>query len=202
MNRNAARNAHAPTPIHLDETGRVDAQSTRRLHEKVLAAHPDTPRIYVVCDNAHYYKDQELTEWLVSKPVQRVSSLLYSPSLNGAGSSCARKPSTRSYAAPRAHSKPPSSNFCMTSQGWARTRGPHGAQTPHSRFVTQSVTYFNKVGTTISFEPKTQRRVSIRRYSRRKGRPVATGRPFLVARRKAFTLPRPSPRFSQSYRLA
>ena len=82
MNRNTARNAHAPTPIRLDETARVDAQSTRRLHEKVLAAHSNTPRIYVVCDNAHYYKNQELTEWLAGKPVQRVFLLLYSPSLN------------------------------------------------------------------------------------------------------------------------
>ena len=96
VNLNAARNAHVPTPIHLDETARVDAQSTRRLHEKVLAARSDTPRIYVVRDNAHYYKNQELTEWLAGKPVQRVFLLLYSPSLNlmnGAGSSCARKPS-------------------------------------------------------------------------------------------------------------
>ena len=52
VNLNAALNAHAPTQVHLDETGRVDAQSTRRLYEKLLAAHPDTLRIYVVCDNA------------------------------------------------------------------------------------------------------------------------------------------------------
>ncbi|OGX82146.1 hypothetical protein BEN47_18780 [Hymenobacter lapidarius] len=35
VNLNAALNAHAPTQVHLDETGRVDAQSTRRLYEKL-----------------------------------------------------------------------------------------------------------------------------------------------------------------------
>ena len=82
VNLNAALNAHAPTQVHLDETGRVDAQSTRRLYEKLLAAHPDTPRIYVVCDNARYYKNQELTAWLVDKPIQQVFLPPYSPNLN------------------------------------------------------------------------------------------------------------------------
>lgn len=82
VNLNAALNAHAPTQVHLDETGRVDAQSTRRLYEKLLAAHPDTPRIYVVCDNARYYKNQELTEWLADKPLEQVFLPPYSPNLN------------------------------------------------------------------------------------------------------------------------
>ena len=82
VNLNAALNAHAPTQVHLDETGRVDAQSTRRLYEKLLAAHPDTPRIYVVCDNARYYKNKELTEWLANKPIQQVFLPPYSPNLN------------------------------------------------------------------------------------------------------------------------
>lgn len=82
VNLNAALNAHAPTQVHLDETRRMDAQSTRRLYEKLLAAHPDTPRIYVVCDNARYYKNQELTQWLTDKPIQQVFLPPYSPNLN------------------------------------------------------------------------------------------------------------------------
>lgn len=82
VNLNAALNAHAPTQVHLDETERVDAQSTRRLYEKLLAAHPDTPRIYVVCDNARYYKNKELTAWLADKPLQQVFLPPYSPNLN------------------------------------------------------------------------------------------------------------------------
>ena len=82
VNLNAACNAHAPGQVHLDETDCVNAQSTRRLYEKVLAAHPDTPRIYVICDNARYYKNQELTAWLVDKPLVQVFLPPYSPNLN------------------------------------------------------------------------------------------------------------------------
>ncbi len=82
VNLNAALNAHAPAQVHLDETSRVDAQSTRRLYEKLLAAHPDTPRIYVVCDNARYYKNKDLTAWLVNKPIHQVFLPPYSPNLN------------------------------------------------------------------------------------------------------------------------
>lgn len=55
--RNAALNAYAPTQVLLDETTRVDAQSTRRLYEQFLAAHPTAPTIYVVCNNARYCKN-------------------------------------------------------------------------------------------------------------------------------------------------
>lgn len=82
INLNAALNAHAPTQVHLDETGRVDAHSTRRLCEKLLVAHPGTPRIYVVCDNARYYKNKDLTAWLADKPIQQVFLPPYSPNLN------------------------------------------------------------------------------------------------------------------------
>jgi len=54
VNLNAAVNAYQPTQVLLDETPRVDAQSTRRLYEQLLAAHPTAPTIYVVCDNARY----------------------------------------------------------------------------------------------------------------------------------------------------
>jgi transposase len=82
VNLNAALNAHAPTQVYVDETARVDAQSTRRLYEHLLAAHPGTPRIYVVCDNARYYKNKELTAWLADKPIQQVFLPPYSPNLN------------------------------------------------------------------------------------------------------------------------
>lgn len=60
VNLHAALNAHAPTQVHLDEIERVDAQSTRWLYEKLLAAHPDQARICVICDNARYYKKRGL----------------------------------------------------------------------------------------------------------------------------------------------
>jgi transposase len=82
VNLNAALNAYAPTQILLDETTCVNAQSTQRLYEQLLAAHPDKARIYVICDNARYYKNKELRAWLADKPICQVFLPPYSPNLN------------------------------------------------------------------------------------------------------------------------
>ena len=81
VNRNAARNAHVPTQVHLDETDGVNAQSAQRLYEQLLAAHPEGP-VCVVCDNARYYNNKALTEWLVDKRLVQVFLPPYSPNLN------------------------------------------------------------------------------------------------------------------------
>lgn len=82
VNLNAALNAYAPTQVLLDETSCVNAQSTRRLYEQLLAVHPDKARIYVICDNARYYKNKELRAWLADKPICQVFLPPYSPNLN------------------------------------------------------------------------------------------------------------------------
>jgi transposase len=82
VNLNAALNAYDPTQVVLDETTCVNAQSTKRLYEQLLAAHPDKARIYVVCDNARYYKNKELRAWLADKPICQVFLPPYSPNLN------------------------------------------------------------------------------------------------------------------------
>jgi transposase len=82
VNLNAALNAYAPTQILLDETTCVNAQSTQRLYEQLLAAHPDKARIYVICDNARYYKNKALRAWLTDKPICQVFLPPYSPNLN------------------------------------------------------------------------------------------------------------------------
>ena len=66
----------------LDENSCVNAQSTRRLYEQLLTAHPDKARIYVVCDKARYYKNKELRAWPADKPICQVFLLPYSPNLN------------------------------------------------------------------------------------------------------------------------
>jgi len=81
VNLNAALNAHTPTQVHLDETDCVNAQSTQRLYEKLLAAHPQGP-VYVVCDNARYYKNKALNAWLTDKRLVPVFLPPYSPNLN------------------------------------------------------------------------------------------------------------------------
>ena len=82
VNLNAALNAYDPTQVLLDETNCVNAQSTRRLYEQLLAAHPDKARLYVICDNARYYKNKDLREWLADKPICQVFLPPYSPNLN------------------------------------------------------------------------------------------------------------------------
>lgn len=82
VNLNAALNAHCPTQVHLHETDCVNAQSTKALYEKLLAAHPNGRPLYVVCDNARYYKNKELVAWLADKPLVQVFLPPYSPNLN------------------------------------------------------------------------------------------------------------------------
>ena len=82
VNLNAAVNAHCPTQVHLHETDCVNAQSTKALYEKLLAAHPEGKPIYVICDNARYYRNRELTEWLRDKPLMQVFLPPYSHNLN------------------------------------------------------------------------------------------------------------------------
>ena len=81
VNLNATLNAHFPTQVHLDETDCVNAQSTQRLYEKLLAAHPKGP-VYVVCDNVRYYQNKALTAWLADKRLAPVFLPPYSPNLN------------------------------------------------------------------------------------------------------------------------
>ena len=81
VNLNAALNAHCPTQVYLDETDCVNAQSTQRLYEKLLIAHPEGP-VHVVCDNARYYKNKALPAWLADKRLVPVFLPPYSPNLN------------------------------------------------------------------------------------------------------------------------
>ena len=81
VNLNAALNACCPTQVQVDETACVNAQSTRRLYEKLLAAHPTGP-VYVVCDNARYYKNKDLATWLANTRLVQVFLPPYSPNLN------------------------------------------------------------------------------------------------------------------------
>ena len=72
VNLNAALNAHCPTQVLLDETDCVNAQSTQRLYEQLLVAHPEGS-VYVICDNARYYKNKALAAWLDKNALCRSS---------------------------------------------------------------------------------------------------------------------------------
>ncbi len=82
VNLNAALNAHCPSQVHLHESDTVNAASTQALYQKLLAAHPDQGPIYVICDNARYYRNNALRAWLADKPLVQVFLPPYSPNLN------------------------------------------------------------------------------------------------------------------------
>ncbi len=83
ININGALNALDVTDIETVETKSVNAQSTIKLYQKLLEKHPNKPQIYVISDNAKYYKNKELQEWLSTNTrIKQVFLPPYSPNLN------------------------------------------------------------------------------------------------------------------------
>ena len=57
-------------------------QSTMELYQKLELMNPDKTKIYVICDNARYYKNKTLEEWLKTSKVEQIFLPSYSPNLN------------------------------------------------------------------------------------------------------------------------
>lgn len=56
LNIDGAINIRDKTKTHVDYTESVNAQSTVRLLDKILKAHKNKSKVYVVSDNARYYR--------------------------------------------------------------------------------------------------------------------------------------------------
>ena len=82
VNLNGAVNAHDPTEILIREDARINAQSTKALYQQILDANPDKDVIYVISDNARYYRNRELREWTQETKIVQVFLPPYSPNLN------------------------------------------------------------------------------------------------------------------------
>jgi transposase len=83
VNINGAMNAHKPQEVIVVEAQTVNAQATIELYEKILAHNLDKELVYVIGDNARYYRNAELQAWLDKNP--RIVQLFlppYSPNLN------------------------------------------------------------------------------------------------------------------------
>lgn len=59
----------------------VNAASTRELYQKVLEKNSDADIIYIITDNARYYRNRELMEWLETTKIKPVFLPPYSPNL-------------------------------------------------------------------------------------------------------------------------
>lgn len=82
VNINGAINAHNVTDVLFEETNSVNAQSTQALFEQMISKNPTATTIFVLSDNARYYKNKALQAWLVDKPIQQIFLPPYSPNLN------------------------------------------------------------------------------------------------------------------------
>jgi hypothetical protein len=107
----------------------VNAQSTKVLYEKRLAAHPDGKPLYVVCDNARYDRNQELAEWRQDKPLVQV--FLAQPEPDGALGevSTAEVLSPPVFIAPRAHFAKLYAAFSTGSTSLGTTSRPYSPST-------------------------------------------------------------------------
>ena len=83
ININKAINAVNPCEIVYRSDKSVNAQSTIELFKDILAKNKYSPKIHLICDNARYYKNKNVTAFIKKNPKLKVHHLPpYSPNLN------------------------------------------------------------------------------------------------------------------------
>ncbi len=81
VNINAALNAFDVTDVVVREDASINAQSTIALYQQLEQRHR-AGTIYVICDNARYYRSKIVQQWLATSRVVQVFLPTYSPNLN------------------------------------------------------------------------------------------------------------------------
>jgi len=66
--------------VRFDDS--INAASTIALFEQIEAANPESTKIYVICDNARYYRSKAVRHFLEDSKVELVFLPPYSPNLN------------------------------------------------------------------------------------------------------------------------
>jgi transposase len=82
VNINAVINAKDPIEVIIEECKSVNAQSTKALYQKIIDANPNKKNIYIISDNAKYYRNKELMTWIENTPIKPLFLPPYSPNLN------------------------------------------------------------------------------------------------------------------------
>jgi transposase len=81
LNINGAIDLERLEPVvRFDDT--INAASTTALFEQIEDANPESQRIYVICDNAGYYRSKEVGHFLETSKIELVFLPPYSPNLN------------------------------------------------------------------------------------------------------------------------
>jgi transposase len=82
VNINGLINAGDVTDVIAIDCDSVNAQSTKEIYRKALEKHPGADKIYIISDNARYYRNKELTDWCKKTRIIQVFLPAYSPNLN------------------------------------------------------------------------------------------------------------------------
>jgi transposase len=82
VNINAVINAKDPIDVIIEECKSVNAQTTKALYQKIIDANPTKKNIYIISDNAKYYRNKELSAWIENTPIIPLFLPPYSPNLN------------------------------------------------------------------------------------------------------------------------
>jgi len=82
VNINAVLNAENPCDVIILEGKSINAENTWELYQKIEAQNSEAESIYIICDNARYYKNKLLTEKLENSKIKQVFLPAYSPNLN------------------------------------------------------------------------------------------------------------------------
>jgi transposase len=82
LNLNAVINAQNPSEVIMVEGKTINADNTWELYQKIEALHPEKKQIFIICDNARYYKNKALNEKLAHSKIKQIFLPPYSPNLN------------------------------------------------------------------------------------------------------------------------
>jgi len=81
ININGAINIEEMNPV-VSYSDTINAQSTISLLKEIELKHTEAETIYIICDNARYYRSQKVTEYLETSKVELKFLPPYSPNLN------------------------------------------------------------------------------------------------------------------------
>lgn len=82
VNINGAINALAVDEVKVVVCDSVNAQSTKELYQKIMDENPQLEVIHIISDNARYYKNAALGEWINNTPIRQIFLPAYPPDLN------------------------------------------------------------------------------------------------------------------------
>jgi transposase len=82
VNINAAIDSLTLQVVHTHNEATINAQSTERLYNKLIAKHPDATKIYIIADNARYYNNKKLVETFKNTVIEVIHLPPYCPNLN------------------------------------------------------------------------------------------------------------------------